>query len=249
MRPMMFVGSSSESLDVAYAVQENLDDVAQAIVWTQGIFHLSRSYLESLIDSLDEAEFGVFVFSPEDVTTLRGNDVRTVRDNVIFELGLFIGRLGRERCFLLQPRGVDDFHLPTDLLGITTAQYPPPDRPALLNAALGPACNRIRNAIRAVGPLRKEVQNPGSVDADLLLLLVINEYERVHLKNLAENKTTGYRGQGSLRSELRHLRSLGLIQSLPNRAIGDLATGAKLDLAEYVRLTDLGTRLAARVGR
>jgi predicted nucleotide-binding protein len=116
VKPTLFIGSSSESLDVAYAAQRNLEDVADVVVWTQGIFELTKSYLEGLLDALDETDFGLFIFGPDDVTKVRGEELRTARDNVVFELGLFIGRLGRERSFILMPRGVDDFRFPSDLL-------------------------------------------------------------------------------------------------------------------------------------
>ena len=145
---MLFIGSSSESLDVAYAAQRNLEDVAEVVVWTQGIFELTKSYLEALMDALDDTEFGLFIFGPDDVMRIRGEEMRIARDNVVFELGLFIGRLGRERSFILMPRGVSDLHLPSDLLGISTATYQPPTRPDRLQAALGPACHDIRTAIR-----------------------------------------------------------------------------------------------------
>ena len=93
MRPTLFIGSSSESLDIAYAAQSNLEDVAEVLVWTQGIFELSKSYLEALLDALDDTEFGLFIFNADDVTKIRGTETRTARDNVVFELGLFIGRL------------------------------------------------------------------------------------------------------------------------------------------------------------
>jgi predicted nucleotide-binding protein len=116
MKPALFVGSSSESLDVAYAVQKNLEDVAEVVVWTQGIFELTKSYLESLLEALEDTEFGVFIFGPDDVIRIRGTEMRAARDNVVFELGLFIGRLGRNRSFILMPKESADFHLPTGAL-------------------------------------------------------------------------------------------------------------------------------------
>lgn len=152
-KPRLFIGSSTESLEVAYAVQENLEHDAEVTVWTQGIFDLSKSALQSLVDRLANTDFAAFVLTPDDVTTLRNQDKQTPRDNVIFELGLFAGHLGQSRCFMIQPRGITDFHLPTDLLGISPAQYEPNRPDGNLVAALGPACNRIRNAIKSQGSL------------------------------------------------------------------------------------------------
>lgn len=72
MKPALFIGSSSESVDIAYALQENLEHVAEVTVWTQGIFELAKYTLESLLETLDIADFGVFVFAPNDVSIIRG---------------------------------------------------------------------------------------------------------------------------------------------------------------------------------
>ncbi len=93
MKPTLFIGSSNESLDIAYAIQENLDDCSEPIVWKQGLFDVSEFVLESLLDALDDADFGVFVFAADDLTKIRGQEMKTTRDNIIFELVLFVGRL------------------------------------------------------------------------------------------------------------------------------------------------------------
>ncbi|MEL7433910.1 MAG: TIR domain-containing protein, partial [Chloroflexota bacterium] len=44
------------------------------------------------------------------------------RQNVILELGFFIGRLGRERVFVLHKRD-DNFELPSDIFGVLYTPY------------------------------------------------------------------------------------------------------------------------------
>src|SRR4051812_3252851 len=140
MKPRIFIGSSTERLEIAYAIQESLDHDAQTTVWTQGIFKLSSSALDSLINSLDNFDFAVFVFHPDDVTQIRQSSYETVRDNLIFELGLFIGKIGKDRVFFLVPRDVHKLHLPTDLLGITPGTYDNTRTDNNLLASLGSFC-------------------------------------------------------------------------------------------------------------
>ena len=147
MKPSLFIGSSKESLDAAYALQENLEFVAEVTVWDQGIFALSQPTISSLINALDKSKFGAFILSPDDVTKIRGSEYQTARDNIIFELGLFIGRLSLERTFFVIPRNSMDMHLPTDLLGLTPAVFDANRSDGNIRAALGPASNQIRNAI------------------------------------------------------------------------------------------------------
>ena len=151
--PKVFIGSSSEGLDIAYAVQEELELDANSRVWSQGIFQLSSTILDGLLKTLDTTDFGIFVFSADDVLKIRDQHVQSVRDNVIFELGLFIGRLGKDRSFFIIPRNNEQLHLPTDLLGIIPATFNP-DREDI-QAAIGPACNKIRKVIREFGKFRK----------------------------------------------------------------------------------------------
>jgi predicted nucleotide-binding protein len=43
---------------------------------------------------VDASDFAIAIAQPDDVTKTRGKRKNTPRDNVIFELGFFMGRLG-----------------------------------------------------------------------------------------------------------------------------------------------------------
>ncbi|SHK53823.1 TIR domain-containing protein [Chryseobacterium polytrichastri] len=157
-KPKLFVGSSVEGLSVAYAIQDNLQYTSECTVWDQGVFNLSESSLESLIKTLNESDFGVFVFTPDDYIKIRGKSHLAIRDNVLFELGLFIGRLGRERSFIVVPDN-KTFHLPTDLIGLTPAKYEATRSDNNLRAGTGSASHNIRDAINKLGVLDKSTSN------------------------------------------------------------------------------------------
>lgn len=168
MKPKVFIGSSVEGLEVAYSIQQNLHHEVEGTVWAQGIFELSRNTMESLSDALNSVDFGVFIFTPDDVVTMRGNQASIVRDNVLFELGLFIGKLGRNRVFFIIPEG-NNIQLPTDLLGITPGKYTTDRSDNNLAAATGAACNQIRIQIKKLGLLNpadssKNSSNPAGKD-------------------------------------------------------------------------------------
>jgi Predicted nucleotide-binding protein containing TIR-like domain len=147
--PTLFIASSTEGLGVAYDVQEALEFDCHSTVWPQGVFQPSRSILDDLTQALARHAFALFVFTPDDEVTMRGQTFRAVRDNVIFEMGMFAGALGVQRCVHLLPRGADNLHLPSDLIGLTALDYAVdrPDDNRL--AALGPACNKMRRLLRA----------------------------------------------------------------------------------------------------
>lgn len=149
-RIRVFIISSAEALEIARAIQNAFDrDSFKVIVWTDGVFRASWYPIESLERELDQSDFAVAIAQPDDMTRSRDKTSQTPRDNVIFELGLFIGRIGRHRSFLVEPRG-EEAKLPSDLSGITSITYKY-DRNDLA-AALGPACNRIRSIINELGP-------------------------------------------------------------------------------------------------
>lgn len=154
-KPAVFIGSSINQLDVAYALQTNLEVCSEPTVWNQGIFQLSKTTIGNLMNALNNFDFAVFIFAPDDIAQIKNETVNTVRDNVIFELGLFIGKLGIERAYFIVPNGVEKLHLPSDLLAVTYGSYNGQRQDGNLRAALGPVSNEIGNLIRELGAIQQ----------------------------------------------------------------------------------------------
>lgn len=91
--------------------------------WPDNVFGVSSYPLEDLEQHLETADFAIAIAQDDDLTTSRKERKPSPRDNVIFELGLFMGRLGRRRTILMKPKGVA-VKLPSDLAGVTTIDYP-----------------------------------------------------------------------------------------------------------------------------
>jgi predicted nucleotide-binding protein len=144
-RPRAFIGSSSEGLAIAERIKSLLKEQLLIDIWNEGtVFGLGDSTLEALERAVLTYEFGIFVFTPDDKIHIRGEVKPVARDNVIFESGLFIGKLTRRRTFVVHPSDMA-IALPTDFSGITTARYDPNNEN--LESALSPACNQILDAI------------------------------------------------------------------------------------------------------
>ena len=151
-KPALFIASSVEGLAVADAINENLDHDVHCTLWRAGTFKLSSQTIDDLVKKSSTVDFAVFVFTPDDLVTIREKEHVTARDNVIFELGLFIGAIGKERCYIVKPRGVE-MHLPSDLLGMNAADYAI-DRPdGDVSSALNLACKLIKDRIKEKGPV------------------------------------------------------------------------------------------------
>jgi hypothetical protein len=141
-------------MDFARAVGAKLEDTAEVTVWDEGVFGLGESYLESLTAALSRFDFAVLVLTPDDPVEYRGAAGLAPRDNVLFELGLFMGKLGRGRTFVLHPAD-PQFKIPSDLLGISTTKYYWPREDKNYEAAVGSACHKIREKIRSLGLLNR----------------------------------------------------------------------------------------------
>jgi CRP/FNR family transcriptional regulator, cyclic AMP receptor protein len=121
--PSVFIGSSNEALKEASHVSRALERHNMTCqLWTKGVFQLSQTTIEDLIRISTECDFAVLFLTPDDITASRGRRRASPRDNIVFELGLFMGAIGRERTYIVVPKGTE-LKLPTDLLGVTHASY------------------------------------------------------------------------------------------------------------------------------
>ena len=105
-------------------------------VWNEGVFFAGGGYsLEALERAVSRSDFAIAIAQADDIIETRGSRQPTLRDNVLFELGLFMGKLGRHRALLIHPK-VDGLKLPSDLQGLTLLRYESGD-PADLIACHG----------------------------------------------------------------------------------------------------------------
>jgi hypothetical protein len=250
IKPSIFVGSSSEGLDFARAIRSLLSDDAEITMWNEGFFGLGSTFIESLVNSLLRFDFAVLVLTPDDLISSRETETFGPRDNVIFELGLFMGHLGRLRTFIVH-QSKSTLKLPTDLSGMTTATYTWPREDKNHKAAVGAACDNIREVIRDLGisdtklnnqiQLVSQEQQKQRQEIETLSFLVThflpaNEFS--HLEKLATGATFPYEKHLGFEQELRRLWNLNLIIKKSFFKIVEMPQQG--DLKNYFELSEQG---------
>lgn len=151
-KPVIFIGSSKEGLEVAETIYMNLSKKpCVPICWNEGIFEASKTTIEALMISTKESDFAIIVLTPDDITKSRKKSKPSPRDNVVFELGLFMGAISRERTYIVAPRNVD-FKIPTDLLGVTCLTYDHNSRKSL-EKRLEPVLRQLKKLFEKYGPI------------------------------------------------------------------------------------------------
>ena len=128
MKPRIFVGSSSEGLRIAEYIRSELKKDFECILWNEGeVFGANISYLDSLLKAASMFDFGILLATKDDKIDKRLEVFDVPRDNIIFEFGLFIGRIGKNRAFILKEKNVE---LPSDLEGIHIDSFERSDDPS-----------------------------------------------------------------------------------------------------------------------
>ena len=123
-KPKVFIGSSSESIEIAKQVKRNLFACSDPAIWRDAalnMFEIGKWPLESLLDFIESFDLAIFILSGDDEVKSRGESKKCPRDNVIFELGLFMSHLGRDRTLILLEKG--KLKIPSDFAGMTVKKY------------------------------------------------------------------------------------------------------------------------------
>ncbi|MFN8050498.1 MAG: nucleotide-binding protein [Acidimicrobiales bacterium] len=164
MQPILFVGSSRETLDrghVASLVAE-LRKSIDVRPWSEDVFRAGDVTLDALRSALAEVDFAAIYLSADDVATMRKAKVTVARDNAVFELGMAMQVLGRHHAFLLLPSDSFGLHLPSDIQGVTGITFETRD---VRSSALAAANIRLR-IDELKGPLHGEWVQTWSVLSD-----------------------------------------------------------------------------------
>jgi CRP/FNR family transcriptional regulator, cyclic AMP receptor protein len=144
----IFAISSAEAIPVARSgfVAFEHDKDFKYNAWPIDVFKSTSYPLDDLEDQLQIADIAIAIAQPDDIVNSRKESKPVARDNVIFELGLFMGRLGRKKTIVLVPEGMN-LSLPSDLNGLSTVRYPRElgDDP---NNAMATAWEHVRRHIR-----------------------------------------------------------------------------------------------------
>jgi len=121
LRPKIFIGSSKAGYPIAEKVKANMGIHSDCFLWQDpNVWEPNRSTFDNLLRMVSFFDFGVFVATADDLTMTNDTIVIEPRDNVILEMTLFLGAMGRDKSFLLVEEGTK---LPTDFAGIYMPRF------------------------------------------------------------------------------------------------------------------------------
>lgn len=148
--PILFVGSSKESLPIVEALVTGWKSSPFIVrPWMGGVFTPSQFPIDDLAGQLAACDFAALVLGPDDQVLSRSLTSNAPRDNVLFELGLFMGAIERARTLFIIP-GDADVKIPTDILGLNPLSFL--SRTGSLVDNLAPVCGDISTLIQRMGP-------------------------------------------------------------------------------------------------
>lgn len=120
-KPTLFIASSTEGLAIAGLLKELLSDDADIDIWhEEDMFAKDNTFLSSLLNLSSFYDYAIMVMSADDHLTKRKQSGSAPRDNILFEYGLFLGRIGPNRAYAVCEKGIQ---LPSDFFDVKMHQY------------------------------------------------------------------------------------------------------------------------------
>jgi hypothetical protein len=220
MKRELFIGSSLEGLPIAEKLKVKIEsecgDWISPENWKEGtVFTLNKNTLDCLVKASRKFEYGILVATKDDIIESRNQVKSLPRDNVMFEMGMFLGSLGLTRAFLLAE---EDCKLPTDYNGVIVKYFRKDSAGSLERAVdeiitafkttmLSYNLKHVPSVALALGyfdnfiePLAKKRQEQNiNFKLEILLPKIINDInaERNAYKNSNESKEISIYGKGS----------------------------------------------------
>ncbi len=151
----IFIASSGRTLVLAEKLRDELrTNFADPILWSEeSRSQPSATIIEMLETAAKRYDFAVIILARDDVLTSAQGSILKARDNCVFEAGLFMSAIGRERCFLVTSGNSQD--LPSDLRGVISIAFTEPgdlqDRQACSEAVRGVAA-QLKDVVQRAGP-------------------------------------------------------------------------------------------------
>ncbi len=132
LKPKLFIGSSRSNLSIAEKVKSYLSSNVDCSIWNSPeIWEINQSTFDNLLRCVSYFDFGLFIATADDWTLTKDKIVIEPRDNVILEMALFCGALGRDKSFLMVEEGIK---LPTDFDGIYMPYFKKEDEKSIQSA-------------------------------------------------------------------------------------------------------------------
>lgn len=139
IKKKLFIGSSTEELKLAEAAKAILDKDFDVTIWNEkvwdtSVFKINQNFLSDLLKASLQFDYGILLGTNDDKVIFKGKEVLQPRDNVLFELGLFTGRLGTSKCAFLIEK---EIKLLSDFNGLSLARFDKADTSTFTAAVNG----------------------------------------------------------------------------------------------------------------
>jgi hypothetical protein len=151
----ILISCNSRTLVLAGKLRDELHkaDCDTALWSDDGRSQSSAALLELLDRAAEQFDFAAIILVKDDLKVTETNDPLRCRDTYDFQAGLFMAKIGRERCFLVNSIG--DSALPSHLGGITCIPF---DEPADLTDLA--ACEKAVASVAA--ELKRKIAQQGN---------------------------------------------------------------------------------------